>query len=54
MILAQLVFESWDEMKKEERGKKERGLPTFVEVLYNSMPKRMKKVIEAGGGPVNY
>lgn len=53
-ILAQIVFESWDEMKVEEREAEKNGDPTLVQKLYQSMPKRVKQIHERGGMHSDY
>lgn len=54
MILSQMIFESWEEMKEEERDQKRREVKTFVDKLYESMPKRVAQIIERRGKHSNY
>ena len=54
MILAQMVFESWDEMEEEERQQKMRVGKSFIDRLYESLPKRVRQIVRRKGLHSNY
>ena len=52
--LSQFVLESWNEMKEDERVKRENGELTMVDRLYLSMPTRIHQIRVRAGGRANY